>query len=60
MQEGYFLAQVSLAFSLGEDGNEIGQGDEVDAFAAGADLASTGECRGEMGFAGARWPRAGG
>ena len=54
-QEADFLAQRALAFSLGKDGNEVGQRDEVDAF-AGAD-GLDGECRGEMGFAGARRDR---
>jgi hypothetical protein len=50
-QEADFLAQRALAFGLGEDGDEIGQRDEVDAFAGANGL--DGKCRGEMGFAGA-------
>ena len=33
-QEAYFLAQCALAFGLGEDGDKIGQRDEVNALAA--------------------------
>ena len=50
-QEADFLAQCTLAFGFGEDGDEVGQRDEVDAFAGANRL--DGECRGEMGFAGA-------
>jgi hypothetical protein len=53
-QEADFLAQGALAFSLGEDSDEIGKRDEVDALAGAHGLDREG--RGEMRFSGAGWP----
>ena len=46
--EADFLAQRTLAFSLGEDSDEIGKRDEVDALARPNGLDR--ECCGEMGL----------
>jgi hypothetical protein len=53
-QEADFLAQGALAFGFGEDGEEIGERDEVDALASANGL--DGECGGEVRFAGAGRP----
>jgi hypothetical protein len=51
-QEAYLLAQDAFTFGFGQDGDEVGQRDEVDAFAGANGL--DGERNGEMGFSGAR------
>jgi hypothetical protein len=51
-QEADFLPQRTLAFGFGEDGDEIGERDEVDTL-SGADRL---DCGGEVGFAGTWWP----
>jgi hypothetical protein len=53
-QEADFLAQRALAFGLGEDSDEIGKRNEVDALAGTNGLDREGG--GEMGFAGSGWP----
>ena len=53
-QEPYFVPQNALTFGFSQDGDEIGQRDEVDAFAGANGLDGERGC--EMRFSGAGWP----